>query len=241
MTFQDENFWSRMSGAVPGMFDLGTGIYNRNAAIKEAQGRLNASGMQQFDQASRQALAAAGNMDPQAFAQQRFNQAQGMLAGKDAADEAAMWRQLQSKGLLGLASHDPGAAGDFGVNTNKGPINPIAAAMYAARDARNADMSYKSLNEGQAQIDRQIDRAGTLGQQAANRQAMAQANRVPSRSTATKNTLSAASKFMKDTGLMKQIPGMLGSGLDWLKNSLSSFGGGGNDWFSSMDADSIDW
>lgn len=234
MAMQDQDFWRRAGEATPGMLNLGVGLWGNRAARKEGEAELaKAQGpeYQRAMQASQGALASAGSMDPKAAAAERFGAAQGLLKGKDAADEAALMRMLQSKGLLGLSSFDPGQAGAFGVTTAGGPINPIAAAHFAARNARNADMAYKSLNEGEAQIGRMLDRSGALQTQANNQRANTLNARgtIPSKAAGTSELLKGALGIAKETGILKNLPGMI-RGL-W----------GTNKWFTSMDPDSIDW
>jgi hypothetical protein len=224
--------------AVPGLVDMGVGLYGMTAGRREAAGRLREAQGPLYDQAmgaSGVALSRAGSMDPKAAAAERFNAAQGLLSGTDAASEAALWRNLQAKGMLGLSSYDPGASG---VSTAGGPINPIAAAHYAARNQRNAQMSYDALNEGEGQIDRMLSRSGRLQNQAANRQStgLEAARTQPSRAAANMNLLKGATGILKETGM---LPGIVSTGKDWLSGL---FGGGGfTDAFDDYSGGDWDW
>lgn len=217
--------------AVPGLVDLGVGLYGMTAGRREAADRLREAQGPLYDEAmmaSRGALSRAGSMDPKAAAAERFNAAQGLLSGKDAAGDAALWRELQAKGMLGLSSYDPGASG---VSTANGPVNPIAAAHYAARNQRDAEMAYNALNEGEGQIDRMLGRSGRLQTQAGQRQqtGLEAARTQPSRSAANMNLLKGAAGILKETGM---LPGMVSTGKNWLSGlfgnslDLSNLSGG---------------
>ena len=226
-TRADTDFWRRMG---PGMFDLGTGLYSRNQASREAAGRLRTAQGPLYDAntaGAQRALAQAGSMDPRAAATERFNAQQGLLAGKDAADEDQLMRMLYSRGMLGAASFNPGVEG---ITPNGTAMNPHVAAFHAARNARNAKMAADSLDAGEAQLDRQINRAGTLqGNAARAQQAGIQAdNRLPSRSAGNAEMLKNVGTILKDTG-------MLNVGMDWLRNAFSDFDPG---FYTDMD---LDW
>jgi hypothetical protein len=224
--------------AVPGLVDMGVGLYGMTAGRREAADRLREAQGPLYDEAmaaSRGALSRAGSMDPKAAAQERFNAAQGLLSGQDAASEAALWRNLQAKGMLGLSSYDPGASG---VSTAGGPINPIAAAHYAARNQRNAQMSYDALNEGEGQIDRMLQRSGRLQDQAGNRQrtGLEAARTQPSRAAANMNLLKGASGILRESGM---LPGVVSTGKDWLSGL---FGGGNSFDLSNLSSGfDLDW
>lgn len=214
-----------------GMLDFGIGAYGMQAGRKEAEQKLRAAQGPLYDAsmaASGRALGQAGSMDPQAFAQQRFDAQRGLLSGVDAKSEADLMRQLQAKGLLGVSNYNPGVEG---IAPGTTAMNPHLAAFYAARNARDARMSADSLDAGQAQIDRYLKRSGMLQQQAANRQSTGlEAQRTqPSRSTANMNLLRGAAGILKDTGM---LPGMVSTGKDWLSGLFS-----GND----FDLDSFDF
>lgn len=224
-----DDFWGR---AAPGMFDLGVGLYGTSAGSKEASNRLRTAQGPLYDAqmgAAQTALAQAGNMDPQAFAQQRFNQNTALLAGKDAADEQDLLRYLRARGRLGAASFNPGVEG---ITPNGTPMNPQLAAFYAARNARDAKLAVDSYDQGQAQIDNYLKRSGMLGQGAAATQAsgMAARGQLPSRSKANVALLKGAGSILKDTGMLK-------SAGDWLKGAaggLGDFFSGGPDPYAAF-------
>lgn len=218
MAMMDQDFWRRAEKGVPGMFDLGAGLYGMNAGQKEGQQRLNAAQdplYRQASTASGAALTAAGNMDPRAAAAERFNAQSGLLAGKDSADEASLMRMLHAKGMLGAASFNPGVEG---VNPTGTPMNPQMAAFYAARGGRDARMAADSLDFGDNQVDRMLKRSGMLGDQAANRQrsGIAAQGMIPSRTAANVNLLKGVGDVMKNTGVLKDVGGLFGKGYDWL-------------------------
>ena len=242
MAMQDQDFWRRMGKAAPGLFDLGVGLYGMSAGNKEAKQRLaTAQGplYQQAMGASGQALTAAGSMDPKAAAAERYNAAQGLLAGQDAASEQQMMRMLQAKGMLGAANYNPGVEGIAPSNV---AMNPQMAAFYAARNARNGRMAYDALNEGESQTDRMLARSGALQRQAAGTQeaGLRGQGTIPSRSKQTVELLKGAGGLlMKNPDVLKDIGGMLGRGFDWLGNTTGLWGQ--PQWFTSMSSDSIDW
>lgn len=238
-----DEFWNRVQNGAGGMFNLAAGLYGRNAGASEAQKRLQAAQGPLYGQAMQgasQALTSAGNMDPAQLGQQRFNTEQSLLAGKDAATEADLMRSLQAKGMLGAATYNPGVEG---ITPNGTQMNPAMAAYYAARNARDATMASGALDKGNAQLDMQINRAGTLQGQAAGTQraGMIAQGSQPSRTAGNMQTLKSLADIGKSTGLF-------GAGMDWLKNSSggnwlrNTFGGGGaSPAFSSNSSDSIDW
>jgi hypothetical protein len=239
------SFWNK---AGPGLFDFGIGMYGRGAGQKEAAANLNAARGPLYDQAmaaSGQALSAAGSMDPNVAAAEHLRKQQGLLAGKDLADEDQVMRMLHARGMLGAATYNPGVEG---VTPNGMPMNPQLAAFYAGRGARDARMAADSMDRGEAQIDRMVNRSGMLQRQATDRQTsgLEAARSQPSRSAANMNLLKGASSILKDTGILKgdtsilkDIGGMFSSGANWLGNSTGLWGQ--PQWFTSGSADSIDW
>jgi hypothetical protein len=231
-----DKFWSN---AGPGLFDLGAGMYSRNRAQSEAAGRLNqAQGPAYTGQmdAAQRVLGEAGNFDPRAAGAERLKAQQGLLAGQDAKSEADLIRMLRSKGMLGAATFNPGVEG---ITPNGTAMNPQMAAFYAARNARDAKMSAGALDAGEAQLDRQLNRAGMLQRNAnANRTADLDALRTqPSRSASDMQMLSGISGILRDTGALKALPGMIGGGMDWLKK----LGGGGDAYSAGQGTDFGEW
>lgn len=245
MAMQDSDFWRRMGQAAPGLFDLGVGLYGRNAAEKEAAGRLGKAQGPLYGQAMNLAsgqLAAGGNFDPRAAAAERFNAQRGLLAGPDAKAEADMMRMLHSKGMLGSANYNPGVEG-IAPGTL---MNPHMAAFYAGRGARDARMAADSLDGGEAQLDRYLNRAGMLQRTASGTQSTGlEAQRTqPSRSASNMNLLKSAGGILKDTGMLKGIGdwftngGFSGQGLPFAPQEFD-FGGLGD--FDFDFGSSLDW
>ena len=143
-------------------------------------------------------------MDPRAAAAERLASQQGLLAGKDVADETALMRMLQSRGLLGAANYNPGVEG---IAPSTTPMNPHLAAFYAGRGARDARMAAESLEAGEGQVERGMRRAA-LGQQAR--------AGIPSKAAGQAKMLKDLYGMAKETGVTKDIGGMLGRGADWL-------------------------
>jgi hypothetical protein len=223
-TMDDGQFWKRMDAGMPGMIGAGLGIWSGNQLAKGNAELLNRAQSPLYKQsmaASGQALANAGNMDPKAAAQERFNAQQQLLAGQDTADENALFRRLNAMGMLGAASHEsaslnPAAGG--------GPINPQMAAFYAARNQRNAQSAYDSLREGEGMIDNQLRRSGMLASQAGGLQNSGLAAQRTQVNPGAKNASLAKAGYnmLKDTGLLKDAGGMLRSGASWLGDLFNS-------------------
>jgi hypothetical protein len=226
MATQDTDFWRRMEAGAPGMVDLGVGLWGNRAGRREAQKELNIAQGPEFMNAmnaSQGALARAGSMDPKAAAAERFNAAQGLLRGQDAASEDQLMRSLYQRGMLGAANYNPGVEG---ITPNGTAMNPQMAAFYAARNARDGRMAFDSLREGEGQIDRMLGRSSGLQNQANNMRGATQGARgaLPSKAAGTMNLLKGATGILKDTGVLKDIPGMLRGGADWLGGATGLWG-----------------
>jgi hypothetical protein len=221
-----EDFWAdprSRNQVYGGMLDLGIGAYGMQAGRKEAAQRLAETPYADFNTASRTALSRAGSMDPRAAGQERFNAAQGLLAGSDAKSLDDLMRRLYVNGQSGIASYSGQQGGPA--------VNPQMQAYFKAKADRDAKLAYDSLNEGEAQIDRQLNRSGMLQRTAGGlRGEMPQ----PSRSTTNMNLLRGAAGVLKDTGM---LPGMISTGKDW----LSGMFGGGQDFSDLAGGFDLDW
>ena len=235
-----------MGKGAPGLFDFGTGIYTRRQAEEENAKRLREAQGPLYDKAmggAQTSLNMAGGFDPKAHAAERFNAGQGLLAGKDAADEASLMRSLYAKGMLGAGKYNPGVEG---ITPNGAVMNPQLAAFYAARNARNAKMAQDSLGQGEEYLNNLMKRSGMLQDQAIRKQAggLTAQNTQPSRATGTAEMLKGVSGILKDTGLFN-------TGVDWLKKILGGgspgYGGDifGGDWYAgdwgANDYSDFDW
>lgn len=222
--------WGMAKTAAPGLFDLISGGVTSRMGQNEAANRLRTAQGPLYGQsmdAAQAALGQAGSMDPNAFAKQRFDAQQGMLAGKDAADMQSLQRILQAQGQGGLAAFNPGVDG---INPNGQAMNPQMAAFLAAKNARDSKMSADSLDAGQAQIDRLVNRSGMLQKNAAATQGagITAQGTQPSKSAAMLKMLGGAGDIMKKSG-------MFGTGMDWLKKTIGNSGWGNFD-FSAGDS-----
>lgn len=219
-----DDFWGRLKGATPGLFDLGAGLYGANAANKEAASRLRAAQGPLYDQQMGMAsgmLTQAGNFDPNTAARARFDQAQALLAPKDAKDAAALQRMLYARGQGGAASYT-GVDGASGGQ----PVNPQMAAYLQEKNRRNAAMAYDSLDQGDRMLTGMLGRANTLQQGAANAQAtgLAAQGTQPSRAAQQMNLLKGAAGVLGKAGAFKPLQGMFDKGVDWLKGQFGSSG-----------------
>lgn len=231
MTYADQDFWGRIRAGAPGLLDMGVNAIGNRGVRREGQRELNLAEGADYQNpmaASRTALNRAGSLDPRASGAEWMRDQRALLAPGDAADEAGLLRMLNSTGMLGASSYGVQGPGAAAVSQN-----PLAAAFYAQRANRDQRMAAESLDRGEAAIDRQLGRSSRLQTQAqGNRAGTLNARAtVPSKAVSTAEMLRGASGILRDTGL-------LGMGVDWLRNT---FGGGGQDWFTSMSPDSIDW
>ena len=244
MTMQDQDFWRRAADATPGMLNLGVGLWGNRAQRKEAQGDLTAAQGPEYQAlmgASQTALGRAGNLDPKAAASERFNAAQGLLKGGDAASEDELMRMLHARGLLGVSNFNPNQKSPLvagfdpatmgGMPTGGAAVNPHMAAFYAARNARDGRMAFDSLREGEQQVDGMLKRSEGLQGQANRQRASTLDARgtIPSKAAGTAQLLKGGLGLAKDTGLLKALPGMLGKGYDWLGGKTGWWGSGGGD------------
>lgn len=222
-----DDFWGRMKQAGPGLIDLGLGIYGRgqaNAEMGERRNRVEGGLFKQANDLAGQQLARGGSFDPRAAGQERFNAAQGMLAGVDAKDLADLMRSQYGKGTMGLSNYNPGVEG---ITPNGQAMNPALAAYYAGKGARDSKMAYDSLGQGEAQLDSILKRAGMLQGAAGNAQTTGMRGEAlrPSRAMQNMELLKKGAGILGNEKIFGQ-GGMFGKGIDWLKDS---FGGGGLD------------
>lgn len=214
------DFWSK---AGPGLLDFGAGMYSRNAAMKEAEERLKrAQGPlygQQMNAAGGMLNQAAG-FDPNAAATERFNAQQALIKPVQDKQFADVLRTLHAKGQLGMGTYEQGLEGG---STGAGMLaNPKLAAFFAAQNAQRSKDAYSAMDQGQAYLDKLLNRAGMLQRGAGDTQRMGlEAMRTqPSRATANNQLLKGGLGILKDSGVMSDIfkpGGMIGQGMDWLK------------------------
>jgi hypothetical protein len=212
-------FWNT---AGPGLLNLGVGLYNKNAAQKEAAGRLALAQGPLYGQAmggAQATLGEAGNFNPDALATDRFNAGQALVAPVQQKQLADLQRMLYAKGMLGAANYNPGVEG---ITPNGTAMNPQLAAFYAAQNADQAKRAQAALGEGQTYANNLVSRAGNLQTIAGNAQGTGIAAQNTQPSGATSNGL-----LLKGvTDILTKNPGLFKTGIDWLGGL---FGGGGND------------
>ena len=217
------SFWDSIG---PGLVNTGLGVLRKRYDKKDQDERQRRAQGPLYDQQiglAGTALNRAASLDPQAVAQERFNAQQALLAEGDRGAEEALMRRLVAQGQSGIASY----GGQAGAQQTPGqPINPQLAALYAAREARNAQSAFDSLNEGEAQIDRQVQRANTLSGQAENTRAT-RLPTTPSRPSTTSQILSGAAKLLQQPNA---IPGLFSAVGDIWGSLKGAFGG--NNWLN---------
>ena len=216
------SFWDTLG---PGLLKVGGELFLQNRANKENDSLLRRAQGPLYDQMNAQAgksLALADSMDPKAMAAERFNAQQGLLAPGQEADRLKLMRELQAKGLLGVASHQPvpGTVATPGV-----AMNPHMAALFAAQEGARARSAYDSLREGEGYLTDLLRRSGMLQGQAQNARATGLAT-TPRRPSTAGILGRGAMDALKDKqtrdaifGYAKQVPGMISGALDWLRPS----------------------
>ena len=103
-----------------------------------------------------------GTADPQEFAAQVMAERQGLLQPQRQAEDIALRNQQLGRGRIGLGL--TGAAAGAGMG---GMVNPEQFSLQQARALADAQMAAEAREQGQADIDRLISRAGGLFQQGA--------------------------------------------------------------------------
>ena len=96
--------------------------------------------------------------DPQAAAQQYYNQQQGLMAGQRGAEDIALRQQQLQQGRIGLGLS--GASQGAGMGT--GYVNPEQYQQQLARSMADQQLAAQSTQLAQADIDRAIARGTGL-------------------------------------------------------------------------------
>lgn len=218
-----EDFWNK---AGPGLLDAGIGFWGKNAAQQEASdklGRAQGPAYQQAMDASTGMLTAAGNFDPKAFGQQRFEEQQALMAGVNDKEFNDLYRTLYAKGQLGIANYNPGIEG---FTPNGTAMNPQLAAFFAAKQAQRSKDAYGAMDQGQKYLDTMLNRSGMLQRQAAGLQSSGlEAQRTqPSRAAGNMEVMRGLTNVLKDSGVTRDIvrgaAGGIKDGANWLGQQL---------------------
>lgn len=216
------SFWDNVNwGSVgPGLLSAGIGVLSGKESDQEKQRRLQQAQGPLYDQEiglASKSLALAGGMDPKAMAADRFAAQQGLVAPSNEADEQALMRKLQAKGMLGVASHQavPGTAPQPGV-----AMNPYMAALYAAQAGAKNKAAYDSLGEGERYLDSLLNRSTKLQAGAADR-TRAMYNIMPTERSTSSRLLEGAGALLKNPEIMKGVGGLF-SGLFGGKSSAAA-------------------
>jgi len=202
------SFWD---GLGTGLLQTGVGVLSGKESEKAMLERLKAARGPLYDQEiglASKSLALAGNMDPKAAAAERFAAQQGLVAPSNEADEQALMRKLQAKGMLGVASYGavPGTAPQPGV-----AMNPYLAALYAAQAGAKNKAAYDSLGEGERYLDQLINRSQKL-QAAPVDRASAMYRMTPLKQSTSSRLLQGAGSLLSNPEIVKGIGGLF-SGL----------------------------
>ena len=162
----------------------------------------------------------------------RFGAQQALLAPDYDAQENALRNRLfrQGRGDTATFGAVAGVGGAPGVQPGASAVNPDLAAFYAAKNANKGRDAYKSLNEGDAYLDKLLNRSGTLQTQANNQQVSGQRqldSNVPTKSPQYMSAITGGLNFAKDSGL-------LGKAGDWLSEMFR--GSSGSDLYGGGDS-----
>jgi hypothetical protein len=198
------SFWD---GLGTGLLQTGVGVLAGKESEKAMLERLKAARGPLYDQEiglASKSLALAGGMDPKAAAAERFAAQQGLVAPSNEADEQALMRKLQAKGMLGVASHGavPGTAQTPGV-----AMNPHMAALFAAQAGAKNKAAYDSLNQGEAYLDNLLKRSNTL-QSGANQRAAQVYQMTPAKQSTSSRLLQGAGSLLGNADISKAIGGL---------------------------------
>jgi hypothetical protein len=111
--------------------------------------------------------------DPNAAAQNYYNQQQGIMAGSREAEDIALRNQQMQQGRigLGLSSQAMGAGGPAGMGG--GYLNPGQYSQQVARNMADQNLAASSMQMAQADIDRNIARGQGMLQTATGLEQMA--------------------------------------------------------------------
>ena len=96
--------------------------------------------------------------DPQAAAQQYYNQQQGLMAGQRGAEDIALRQQQLQSGRIGLGL----SGASQGAGTGTGYVNPEQYQRDLARSVADQQLAAQSTQLAQADIDRAIARGTGL-------------------------------------------------------------------------------
>ena len=100
-----------------------------------------------------------GAADPQQAAAQYLAEQQGLIAPQRMAEDIALRNQQLGRGRIGMGLSSEAAGAGMG-----GMVNPEQFSMQRARAMADAQMAAQAREQGQADIDRLIGRAGGLFQ-----------------------------------------------------------------------------
>lgn len=212
------SFWETLG---PGLLQTGGNILLNKMGGRQAQDyerRLQGPLYDTRQQMASESLALARGMDPKAAAAERFAAQQKLLAPGNEAQMNDLMQMLQSKGLLGLASHSavPGTAMTPGV-----AVNPYVASLLAAQQGAKEKSAFDSLREGEQQLDRLVNRGTTLQPETVAR---------PPTPSAGQAALRGGLKILQDPrarstiwDTLKKVPGLLGFDRPYFGNTDDNF------------------
>jgi hypothetical protein len=105
----------------------------------------------------------AGNFDPKAHAKERYDASQALLAAGDSGANQDFMQQLYNKGGFGVTTNQTSAPivgpnGEITQGTGTVGVNPLVNTFMNARNTRNANLSWQSLEQGESYLDRLLAR-----------------------------------------------------------------------------------
>ena len=244
-----------------GMLSTGMDLWGAQAQKRADEKRLAAARGPVYGAAQTGALgemAAAGGITPEAT----YNQQQAMLAPQQAKQQSDLYRQLYSKGMLGVANYSGGTAGAQGLPAGgpgmqvpgapgAQPMNPYMAALAAGQSNANANLAANAQTQASNLRTAAIGRAGTLqgiggAQQTSGLQPYRRGSGVAAAGKSMMpGMISGIGGLLKDSGAMKGIGEWFAglnkpdySGYDFNKFTYTGFdplrNQGGTDWSTAF-------
>jgi hypothetical protein len=131
-------------------------------------------------------------------------------------------RSLYAKGMLGISNYNPGVEG---ITPNGTAMNPQMAAFFAAQNAQRSKDAYGAMGQGPGlsqQSHQAVRHAVGAGEPSAELRHHAQQVAGPApRAASNLQLVKGVGDILKNTGVLQKIPGMIGSGIDWLSQATS--------------------
>lgn len=226
------SMWSNIATGGMGLLSDYMGQNEARARLGSIQGPV----YQAANAGATSAIQTAGNMDPNAFAADRFARQQALVNPMQQKQIEDVRRSLQARGIGGLGVYNPGIEG---FTPNGQVVSPELAAAYAGINSANNKSAYASMDEGQTYLNNLLQRSGMLTNQArtAQQTGFEGVGRLPSRAASFGQMAQGIGSVLKQPGAM----GMLGQGVDWLGNKTGLWDSNFSGVMPSKFDENVDW